>query len=371
MLNCAVTGSGIAQASLAQSSDEVKQTFLNEAMDHFRQLEQLGGMEPKDQVTMASCEFQLNKKTEAIARLAELVGFEPKTGTFDMQQAKAPGEIAAYVRLAEFCNQQGDTTAASQTSGIPQLVMDQMIQANPASSDAYIERAMFLRRKEDDPDRKAKALNDAKKALEVDPKSERAILAAAQLSLEMDDLAAAQSLLESGVQQHPDSLGMYMLLASTAEGQDDLKRAKAYVQQGLEQLKLSGQLLFQRANYEIDLKEINEARQTLARLEQQLGPSRYASPHLDMLRGRLLMADGNFAAAAPTLETAQQRLGGSLERKIELDLLECYRRTGTTASVSAITATDATTARQHRSGRMGICPTARRPGKTHGSRRGL
>ena len=317
---CGDTGSGTPSVGLAQSDDESKQVYLNEAMDHFRQLEQLGGMEPKDQITMAACEIQLDKKAEAIARLANLIGFDPATGTFDAAKAKAPGEITAYASLAEYCKDKTSTTAGSQADDLPRRIIDQMVQANPESSDAYLTRADFIAKSPEnpsDPDSRQQAISDAlvdaKKAVEMDPKSDRAVLFAAQLSmwLKTPDYAAAQALLEAGIKEHPDNVAMYVMLAQTAEAQEDVKQAKAYIEQGLERVKLNIGLLLYRANYEIDLNEINAARQTLARLEQQLGPSRYTLPQLELLRGRLLMADGKWREAIPLLERVRERLRGS------------------------------------------------------------
>ena len=237
---------------------------------------------------------------------------------------------------------------------VPDLIMDQMIQENAESPDAYLSRASFRYGRKDDPERREKAIADVNKAIELDPESERLTLAAAQLYVETKDSAKAQALLESGVsrlESGDDKLepgtakyvwarNMYTMLATIAEEQDDLERSKKYVDQGLKHLELDPELMFLRANLEIDLTKIDpqkykidSAKETLARLEQQLGPRAHSLPLLEILRARLLMVDSKFAAAARLLEKQRSLLSrsggaGRYLADIYRYLVTCYQRTG-------------------------------------------
>ncbi len=178
-----------------------------------------------------------------------------------------------------------------------------------------------------------KILEDTKKAYELDPESDTAYIAMADRLMATGDLAGAESHLKEGFEKHRESVSTYILLSEVARRQGKLEEAKQHIEDGLSLSNQDLGLLFLRGNCEIDLGLLAEARQTLVRLEQLLGPRNYQIPLLELIRARLAMSDGNYLKAAPILEKLKLTPPSSAiynlrARYIPQYLRDCYIQTG-------------------------------------------
>ena len=255
-------GAWYAMQFYAGQSDD-REHFLTEATDHLRQLETLGEITPRDHVTLAQLELAVNDKAAATQRLSALVGFDPETKTFDPEKASNPDELLAYTALAEIYR--SESNGAAEDSSLPDRIMQQMIDANPESVDAYFMRIEYFQalwRRSEDESIKQRLLADVETMVALEQKqaaeegrpfSVRVALTAAQWTADAGDMAKAKTYLEKdGEVIHKESLPSYLLLSEIARIGGDLKGAIAYIEKGLEQLKLNVDLLFLRANLELD-----------------------------------------------------------------------------------------------------------------------
>ncbi len=169
-----------------------------------------GKREPDLDVKFARCEVVLGHHDAALKVLDELIGYDKKTKTFDADLAVAPWEIDAYLTLQEVLRRRLDDAELADE------VMQQMVIANPDSSDAYLRLGRYQMRQ----GRPAKAIAAFDRALELSPDDPDVILEVADIAITRRDFDRARPLLEAGLKSHPDVAEMYRAMGALtlAEG---------------------------------------------------------------------------------------------------------------------------------------------------------
>ncbi len=241
----------------------------------------------------------------AVEVLQGMVGYNPTTEEFNMDEATAPKEIEAYVLLAELERRiRNDREMAD-------AILDQMVKANPNSSKANLERGRALWRR--DPE---KAKRFIAKAREQAPQDADVLLLSAEFAREAD-AQEATSILEKGLAEHPDDDRFYRTLANMARADNRLSDAREIIDRGLEAVVDHPELLTQKAELEIQADDLDAARATMEKME-----SVNVRPYLlDYLQARIWQQEGNWVEAARTLEEIRPTAAPGSRSSIQVDLL--------------------------------------------------
>ncbi|HXG10515.1 MAG TPA: tetratricopeptide repeat protein [Gemmataceae bacterium] len=202
-------------------------------------------------------------------------------------------------------------------------IMDAMVYANSQSFQAYLVRWRY---------RTAHRLPEAEKELErareLAPDEAEVLVASARSAVDRNDLNRARAYLQRGIQLYPKDRNMYQALSDLEKRQGRREQAIAALRQGLKEVPPAqqGELLAGLIDLLIDGSEFEEANQLMTQLRQREIPSAW----VDYLDARLLLAKGAWVQAAFLLEGARKQVGESsdLACYINLHLARCYERLG-------------------------------------------
>ncbi len=311
---------------------------FTDALDHLNALSQLeGGITPKDRVAWARVLWLSNEQEKGLGMLCEMTGFDLATLTFDDAAATAPDQIGAYLLLA---NMYLRDKVENDDLTVPRQIVDKGVERNSSDVDAFLGRAVFLQQNLEGNEGKEQSEADVRKALELAPNDARVILVAASTALGLRDFTWAEQLVQDGIAKHPDDPAMYGRMADVKKAQDQTEAALDFVDRGLEKFQLNGELLYKRANYEIDLDRIAAARETIERLEGR----RFDPIRVELLRARVSMAGNNFVDARSRLEKLRPLTasGSMMQNAVKDFLATCYRRLNMPDLIPPLYGTDTT-----------------------------
>lgn len=227
-----------------------------------------------------------------------------------------PHRLESYVLLAEVL--QAKLNEPEQAAE----VMNDLVQHNPRSFQAYLTRSRFLQKHGDN----ARAEKDIQEALTLAPEEQAVLLAAADWSQSHGNSDTARKHLAKGIALHPTDATMYKALAGLELTSGKRAPAKELLRQGLKQNPESVDLSVLLIDILIDEAELAEAEQLLADLRR----SGFVSPMTDYFQGRLKVQRGQWSSAIPLLERARAELGAGSEWASRVNLLLglCYRQSG-------------------------------------------
>jgi tetratricopeptide (TPR) repeat protein len=242
--------------------------------------------------------------------------FQDAGQSYEHAKTHDPRRVESYVHLASVLHRRLDRPKDADDA------IDEMVRANPDSSQAHLARARYLR----ETDRLDAARPDLEAARAEAPDDPDVLLAAADLAAALGDPKAALQALEEGARAHPDDVRFRLGLASLElRPGGDRDQAVGQLREAAQALPGRPELAWVVADLLIDADETGEARRLLERLEAD-GPT----PVTDYLRARLAFADGKAAEAAALLVRRRPDLAAAPELAGRADLLLglCYGRLG-------------------------------------------
>jgi cellulose synthase operon protein C len=220
----------------------------------------------------------------------------------------SPARIDAYQRLAILLRNRMNKPKQAYDC------MQNMIKNNSDSAKAYLclgnywqsintkEEAKKAAEKDVDP--KAEAMKAAEKAVQLSPDDQDALLLAAQCSMALDKSDQARNYSEHNLEVHKDSPVLYTTLAEIIVRAGDKKKAIEVLDEGLKETKYSPQILWYKANFLIDLRKIDDAREAIG----QLQTAQYYKPLIGYLEARLAFAQKDWAEAVRLFEKVRPSL---------------------------------------------------------------
>ena len=232
--------------------------------------------------------------------------------------AHAPGLVDAYVHLALLLRSKlGKPAEADQ-------VNDQMVQRNPNSSRAYLERGK-LRLQAGDKD----GARDIDQALKLAPDDADALATAADLALEKGDVDRARAMASGCLKAKPDEPRFHDLAYRIEARAGRLEAAEAALRQGIVAVSESEgrlRLLINLAGLQIGRGDYAEAERSIGQLADQKARAEF----IGYLKGRSLGAQGRWRDAAKALDDAHGGLEGVPTMAYDADLLlaRCRERLG-------------------------------------------
>jgi tetratricopeptide (TPR) repeat protein len=282
------------------------------------------------QVLRATYLARSNNLDEAAKYSYQLIGYDPKTDKFDAKKATAANEPQVYSTLANIVR-----TKYSKPE-LAERIVDQMVDVNPKSAEAYLQRGRLRTAWGNEEGARA----DAAKAYELKPEDTDALLFAADVAAREEQFDKANEYIEKAKKLHPNEVRLYQAAAAlamkqyaaapAAEKKKHYDTALAQIEEGIK--KVSGSkaldLLFFKVELQIPVQDIKGARQTIEQLQQV----RNLRPEvIDYFDGKILLAEQKWFQAMEALNRLRSTISEfGRERKVEVDynLGLCYEHLG-------------------------------------------
>ncbi len=153
-----------------------------------------------------------------------LVGYDKKNKTFDVKKAAAADQPEIYALLADALYNKKSTRA------LASRVIDQMIETNPESYDAYLKQSSFLQKTGGNEE----ALVALEKAYELNPTNIDVLRRKGGVAFVDKNYDEAKRYFEKTIELYPDKILFYQLLAQTEARQGNLEEAIATLDRGIE-----------------------------------------------------------------------------------------------------------------------------------------
>ncbi|MEO2031339.1 MAG: tetratricopeptide repeat protein, partial [Planctomycetaceae bacterium] len=185
-------------------------------------------------------------------------------------------------------------------------VCRELLKKYPSSPEAFLIRAHHHNRVGST----TLAVDDARKAVELDPDNAEALMLAAQLTLadphsSQDDVGSVGDLLSAVTGEVRDDSRLYILLAQFERRRGDMEKAITTLKEGIERATDNQGLTSLLISQLISLGRIDEARATLAEKEEP--PDSKNDPDSLYLEGGIFLREGQPAKALKRLQEARTR----------------------------------------------------------------
>jgi tetratricopeptide (TPR) repeat protein len=233
-----------------------------------------------------------------------------------------PGRVVVYGRLARLLHDEAREAEA-------QAALDEMLQRNPNSARALVERYRYRREVESKANRA-----DIAKALSLDPNEPEALIEAAHLAIYEDkDLKAARKHIAHALEREPTRAWLYLTGARVELAEGQVEPALALLRRGNDAVPDN---VREKVDIKVTLaetlinrggtKHVDEAKTLIEGLDQ-IGR---LDGYVKYLQGKIDYTKQRWAEAAVKLETARNLLAGDLRFQAPINrmLAECHRRTG-------------------------------------------
>jgi tetratricopeptide (TPR) repeat protein len=265
--------------------------------------------------------LQLSGQCEAATR-----EYEKARKSFEKAIEYSPKQIDTYLQLANVLHKGLDKPKEAYNC------MQNLVKNNPNSAKAYIylgnywesidskEEAKQITDKDMDP--KEEAMQAAEKALELSPDDADGLLLAARCSMALNKMEQARKYTEHNLEVHKDSPLIYTTLAEIMVHSSDKEKAIEILNRGLKETKDAVQILWYKANLLIDLRNLDEAKETLGKLQS----TAIDKARLDYLQARISFAQKDWAEAVRRFDKVRSSLvyWPTLLKQADLSLGYCY-----------------------------------------------
>ena len=250
----------------------------------------------------------------------QLIGYDPKENKFDAKKASAPHEVEVYANLA------GIVRGKDNQPEFADRILDQMIEANPKSAEAYVQRGR-LHTAWGNADA---ARADAEKAYQLKPDDVDVLLFMADAASQNENYEKAREYVDKAKKLHPEETRIYQASALLDVKDKQYDKALAQIDEGIKNVSGSKkmELLFFKVELQIPQGDIKGARQTIGDLR---GIRNLNNDIIDYFEARLLMAEGNWFAASEAFNKLRPKVAAfGPQRVMEVDysLGLCYERLG-------------------------------------------
>ncbi len=276
--------------------------------------------EPELQALRAKYLARSGNLDEAIKYSSQLIGYDPQENKFDIKKATAPHVAEVYSSLAAIVRSKENKPE------LAERIIDQMVEVNPKSAEAYVQRGR-LHSAWGNPDG---ARADAEKAYQLKPEDTEALLFIAETASVDEEFDKAREYIDKAKKLHPDEVRIYRAAALLEMKDKHYDKAMAQIEEGIKNV--SGpktmELLFFKAELQIPQLDVKGARQTIGDLQKL----RNLRPDvIDYFEARILLAEGKWQDASEALNKLRSKVVDfGRERVMEVDysLGLCYERLG-------------------------------------------
>jgi tetratricopeptide (TPR) repeat protein len=272
------------------------------------------------------------KYDEAIKYYYKLVGYDAQTEAFDAEKAIAPHNTQVYTDLAFLVRERREDTE------LANRIIDQLVEVNPESAEAYLARGQFKNSAGEDEDA---GRADIEKAYELKPEDALVLLNMAIQTARLAENAAeedanaaydkASEYLTTGKKLHPDDFRFYQVAANVEMQRKKYEAALAQIDEGLKKIgtKKAHRLLLSKADLQLGEQDLKGADQTIDDMRRENLPSEI----IDWYLARKMLTQEQWFPAKEALSRLHGRVAENPEPQINLRDIEyylglCYERLG-------------------------------------------
>ena len=253
----------------------------NDAMEHITYLLKEKKDDPELLQLMGQCEEAMGEDENAQKSYEKAIEYSPK-------------QIDTYPRLANLLRKRLNQPKEADN------YMQKLVKNNPDTAKAYTYLGSYLLGINSTED----AMKAAEKSLELSPDSSDALMLAARCSMMLDDLEKAEKYARHNMEIHKDSPLNYIVLADIIMRSKDREKALDIYDQGLKETKNAPQILWYKANLQIDLKNLDAAKETIGKLQN----AAYTGPMIEYLEARIAYTQKDWGDASRRFEKVRPSL---------------------------------------------------------------
>ncbi len=290
------------------------------ALEHLKILLQSEPSNPEFLTLQATFLARSGSPDKAIDACYKLIGYDSKQDKFDAKAAQAPNEVEAYSTLAALAR------TNLKKPEFAERILDQMIQVNPKSAKAYVQRGVLHSVWEN----KEGARADAEKALQLQPDDVDVLMLVTDLAVQDQQMDKARGYVEKAKKLYPNELRVYQAAATLEYKDKHYDKALASLEEGIQKnpgLKGLGLLLF-KASLQLQQQDVAGTRKTVDDLRKIRN---LRSEIIDDISARILLVEGKWVEAAEMfskLLTNAVDFGRDRQVDIGYNLGLCYERMG-------------------------------------------
>ncbi len=228
----------------------------------------------------------------------KLVGYDQVTQEFDASKAKAKDRPEVYTLLASLVIEKDDDKE------LAERVIDEMVKVNPDSSKAYLSQSVFLRTS----DKKEEANAALARAYELDPDDLSILLQKGAVAFEEKNYEEAEETFTDALAKHPDELVLYDWLSRAQIQKEELDKALATLEQGLQKIGPERAIVFSRnkINIYFQQQDFASVNKELAKLTKTENPA--WDPFIEFTKARMVWQQQQWNEAARLLKTVFPKL---------------------------------------------------------------
>lgn len=290
------------------------------ALEHLKILLESDPNNPELLTLQATFLARSGSPDKAIETCYKLTGYDAKQDKFDAKAAKAPNEVEAYSTLAALVR------TNLKKPELAERILDQMVQMNPKSAKAYVQRGVL----HGVWDNKDGARADAEKALQLQPDDVDVLMFVIDLAVQDQQLDKARGYVEQAKKLFPNELRVYQAAATLEYKDKHYDKALASLEEGIQKnpgLKGVGLVLF-KANLQLQQQDVDGARRTVDDLRKIRN---LRSEIVDDISARILLVEGKWVEAAAMFNKLSANaidFGRDRQMDIDYNLGLCYERMG-------------------------------------------
>lgn len=235
----------------------------------------------------------------ALAKGKKLIGYDDKTDKFDAKKAIAPHEASVYANVAALLR------SSVNKPELADRVMEQLIDVNPDSADAYLQRGQYFVNISEP----SRGEQDVRKAYQLAPDDADVLLAMAGRAQLREQDAEAKKFLETGNEKHPEDSRFYVGLAQLQMKDQKTDTALKIIEEGLKKVpaKEAVSLLL----FKSELQLANKDTAGIEATKEQLRKAGYGGVLTEFLDARLLLVQEKWYEASVALAELQVKTANS------------------------------------------------------------
>ncbi len=320
----AVLNESVARTGDPELRKELTKLIINQRpQDALAHLEELLLETPNDSELLAmqsQAVYKVKGSKPAMELCFRLVGYDKASDSFDSAKATAKDRPEVYALLAAIILER------DQDKELAKRVLDQLVEENPESADAYLKRSILLRSLGEDEE----ALAALDKAYELEPESVDVARQKGAVAFEDKEYEMAEKIFAAALEEHPDDVILYDLLARTLVQEEKLDEALEVLDQGSAKLGETNSLGFSQLKLNIlfQQSDFDAINQEILKLERTQNPN--LTPYIDFTKARITWQKQKWMDAARQLRNVRSRLIDFPQEQAMAGALlaSCYEQVG-------------------------------------------
>lgn len=252
----------------------------------------------------------------------QLIGYDEKADAFDVKKAKAPNEIEVYSTLAAFAR----NSSSLKKPALAERILDQMVEVNPKSAKAYVQRGVLHSIWGNNDGARA----DAEKAYQIQPDDIDVLMFMTDIAEQSQQMDKAREYVEKAKKLHPDDPRVYQAAATLEFKDKHYDKAIATLEEGIKRITgLKGVALLRfKAGLQLQQQDTKGARQTV----DDMRKLRNLRPEMiDNLAAKILLIENRWIEALDMynkLSANAGDFGPAWKMDIDFNMGMCYEHMG-------------------------------------------